>query len=597
LTGPLAVSINGDVDFGQQLNRIGAAGKFSETAAVNPRSGGRLLSKRVAVVGAGPAGLVTVKELLAEGHASICFEREDGPGGVFRFDETRGVVWESCRLTSSPLLTAFSDFPIPADPLKHLKATDYVTYLSAYCDAFGLRDHLRFGTTVEAVSPCPTGGWTIRARDAEGTREEHFDSVALCSGLHQHPHIPMFPGQDTFTGETIHAANYRRPSQVRGKRVLIVGAGESGADVAAEVAANAAETVLSLRRGVAVLPRTIFGKPQDLQTSRLQNSAAHWIFQTRNPADDHKRQVYRWLFLPFVFVDKFIQLTFRFFWEFLPLLWAPSISAARSNLRTRKLTIRLLKISGGTLNEQFGTKTDDFVRDLAEGRSRQAPAIVRFDGPRVVFQDQSEFTPDLVIFCTGFDTRLPYLDEALASAPRFLNTFNQEAGASLGFIGFVRPALGAIPPLAELQARWFALIQSGRLTLPDPVEMHRSIDQWTSMRAHIFRAVKGRLQHLVDFTPFCDELASRIGCKPNWRDIRQESRAFRRRFVAGPFVAAQYRLVGPHAKPEIARHTIENLPMVVPLPYFLNLHLRWALSRAIHRLLGPAYVPKLELEQ
>ncbi len=553
--------------------------------------------KRVAVVGAGPAGLVTVKELLAEGQAPMCFERADGLGGVFRFDEADGVVWESCRLTSSPLLTAFSDFPMPADPLKHLPVGGYVDYLTAYCEAFGVLPHIRFRTTVEKVSRNPTGDWTVRVRDAAGAREERFDAVALCSGLHQHPHIPDFPGLDTFAGETMHAARYRRPEQVRGKRVLIVGAGESGADVAAEVAANAGETVLSLRRGVAVLPRTIFGKPQDLQTSRLQNSAAHWIFQTRNPADDDKRRVYRWTFLPFVFVDKFIQLVFRFFWEFLPLLFVPSLARMRSNVGTRKRTIQLLKESGGTLNEQFGTKTDEFVRALVEGRCRQAGAIQRFEGTRVVFDDDSEFTPDLVIFCTGFDTRMPYLDETLASAPRLLHTFHPDAGPSLGFIGFLRPAFGAIPPLAELQARWFAMIQSGRLALPAESEMRRSIEHWTRARAHIFRAVKSRLDHLVDFTPFCDELASRIGCKPTWRDIRRESRKFRRQFVSGPFVAAQYRLVGPHAKPEVARAVIENLPRVVPLPYFLNLHLRWALSRTLYRMLGPTYVPKLELER
>ena len=410
------------------------------------------MSKRVAVVGAGPSGLVTVKELLAEGHTPTCFERADGLGGVFRFGETDGVVWESCLLTSSGLLTAFSDYPVPPNRTGHMRISAYVDYLAKYCEAFDLRGHICLETTVESVTSNPGGDWTLRIRDAQGTREERFDSVALCSGLHQHPHLPRFSGQETFTGKVMHGAQYRRPAQVRGKRVLIVGAGESGADIAAEVAAHAAESVLSLRRGVAVLPRTIFGKPQDLQTSRLQNSAAHWIFQTRNPADDRKRQVYRWTFLPFVFVDKFLQLVFRFFWEFLPLLWASSLAAIRTNLRTRKLTLQLLEISGGTLNEQFGTKTDEFVRALAEGRCRRAPAIARFEGPQVVFQDDSEFTPDLVIFCTGFDTRMPFLDEALAAAPRFLNTFNPEAGANLGFIGFLRPAFGAIPPLAELQA-------------------------------------------------------------------------------------------------------------------------------------------------
>jgi dimethylaniline monooxygenase (N-oxide forming) len=555
------------------------------------------LGKRVAVVGAGPSGLVTVKELLDEGHAPTCFERAEGIGGVFRFGEKDGVVWESCRLTSSPLLTAFSDFPAPADQLMHLPVGEYVDYLDRYCNAFDLHRHLRFRTTVEAVTRNPAGDWTVRMCDAAGTREERFDAVALCSGLHQHPHLPRLPGQETYTGTILHGAQYRRPSQVAGKRVLVVGAGESGADIAAEVAANAAETVLSLRRGVAVQSRIQLGKPKDLQTSRLMNSTAHWIFQTRNPADDRKRSVYRWTFLPLLFVDKALQQLSLFVFDFLPLLRAPTLAGIRANLRTRKLTVQLLRESGGTFNEQFGTKSDEFVRAIANGRCRRAPAIAHFDGSRVVFADASVFTPEVVIFCTGFDTRMPYLDDSMAAAPRFLHTFNPDAGPSLGFIGFLRPAFGAIPPLSELQARWFALVLSGRSVLPAQAEMRLSIDHGKHFRAHFFRAVKGRLDHLVEYTPCCDELAARIGCKPTWRDIRRESRRFQHKFMVGPFVAAQYRLVGPHAKPEIARAVIENAPIMHPLPDRLNLRLRWTLSRALHRLRGPAYAPKLDLRE
>ena len=557
----------------------------------------RKLVKRVAVIGAGPSGLVTVKELVDEGHTPTCFERADGIGGVFRVGEIDGVVWDSCRLTSSPLLTSFSDFPDPAEHLMHLTVGEYVDYLDGYCESFDLRRHVRFRTTVEAVTRNPAGDWTVRTRDATGTRDERFDAVALCSGLHQHPHLPRLPGQETYTGTILHGAQYRRPSQVAGKRVLVVGAGESGADVAAEVAANAAEAVLSLRRGVAVQTRVQFGKPKDLQTSRLMNSTAHWVFQTRNPADAHKRRAYRWTFLPLLLVDKGLQQFYRLVFEFLPLLMAPTLAEIRTNLRTRKLSMQLLRESGGTFNEQFGTKTDDFVRAIATGHCRRAPAITRFDGPRVVFADGSVFAPDLVIFCTGFETRMPYLDEAVVVAPRFLHTFHPGIGASLGFIGFLRPAFGAIPPLAELQARWFAQVQSGRSVLPPPAEMQQSIVYWTSFRSHFFRAVKGRLDHLVEHTPFCDELATRIGCKPTWRDIRRESRRFQRKFMVGPFVAAQYRLVGPHAKPEIARAVIENAPVAHPLPDRLNLHLRWMMSRTLHRLRGPEFAPKLELRE
>jgi dimethylaniline monooxygenase (N-oxide forming) len=557
----------------------------------------RSLLKHVAVIGAGPSGLVTVKELLAEGHMPTCFEKATSLGGVFCFRDTDGVVWESCRLTSSGLMTAFSDYPVPADLSGHMRASDYVEYLRAYSKAFGVEQHIRFGTTVESVAAHPDGGWTVQTRDGQGSSEEHFDSVAVCSGLHQHPHIPRIAGLETFTGDVIHGAEYRWSAQFTGKRVLVVGAGESGADVAAEAASHSSEAVLSLRRGVSVLPRNVFGKPNDFVTSRLNNTAAAWIFQTRNPADDPKRAVYRWAFLPFVVLDKCLQLVFRLFWEVLPLLRAPSVAAARVNLRTRELRKRLLEMSGGTVNEQFGTKTDEFVRALVEGSCRLAPAIARFDGPRVVFEDDSEFTPDLVVCCTGFDAKTPFLDNALTKTPRFLNTFNPDAGEGLGFIGFLRPAYGAIPPLAELQSRWFALLQSGRLALPPEIEMRRSIDRWTEYRRHVFRAVRGRLDELVDYTPFCDELASRIGCKPTWRDIRAQSRRFRRRFVAAPFVAAQYRLVGPHARPELSRAVIEKLPIAHPLPDSLNLHLRCKLSRALHRLLGPAYAPKLELKR
>ena len=552
--------------------------------------------KRVAVIGAGPSGLATVKELLDEGHQPTCFEKAAGLGGVFRFEPDDGVVWESCRLTSSGVLTAFSDFPVSAEQAGHMRAGEYVAYLQQYCDTFGVTPHLRFGTRVEAVTRLPDGGWSVRSVDARGHHEDRFDAVAVCSGLHQHPHVPRFPGQETFTGSVIHGARYRRPAEVAGKRVLIVGAGESGADVVAEVAEHAGATVLSLRRGVGVQKRISFGKPGDFRTSRLGHSAAHWVAHTRHPADDRKRKLYRAICLPLVVVDKVLQLLHRVGWELVPLLRSRSTAEIRTNLRTWKLTKQLLADSGGGLTEQFGTKTDEFVRAMARGRCRRAGAISRFEGPRVWFEDGSHFEPDVVILCTGFETRVPILERSLADAPRYLHTFNPDVGASLAFIGFLRPAFGAIPPLAELQGRWFALLQSGRRELPANDEMRASIAYWTDLRARFFRPVGARLAHLVDHTSFCDALAARIGCKPTRHALAQESRAFRRRFFAAPFVAAQYRLVGPHAKPDLARHVIGDLPIVHPPPERVNLHLRWGASRLLHRLLGPEFAPKLALE-
>ncbi len=440
------------------------------------------MSMRVAVIGAGPSGLVAVKELLDEGHEPTCLEQAGGLGGVFRFDEESGVVWASCRLTSSGLLTAFSDFPVSTERSGHMTAAEYVDYLTAYCAEFGVGERIRFGTKVVSVTRDPDGGWCVRSVDTGGERAEHYDAVAICSGLHQHPHRAHFEGEETFRGEILHGSEYRRPAQVAGKRVLVVGAGESGADIVAEVSAHATETVLSLRRGVAVLPRKVQGYPNDYRTCRINNSAAHWIFQTRNPKDDSKRRVYKTVFFPFVLLDKGVNLA------------AARVGRLRASRRARRFSeeelvearvtkemIRLIRellaASGGTLQEQFGTKSADFLRAMANGLCRREGGIARFDGGRVWFEDGNSFEPDLVILCTGFDTKVPFLDQAVAGAQRYLYTIVPAIGRSLGFIGFVRPGFGAIPPLAELQARWFALLLSGEVDLPTEAEMRTSIER------------------------------------------------------------------------------------------------------------------------
>jgi dimethylaniline monooxygenase (N-oxide forming) len=542
--------------------------------------------KRVAVIGAGPSGLVAVKELLEEGHEPTCFERAPGPGGVFRYDEDDGVVWESCRLTSSGLLTAFSDFPVPPDQVEQQTVGEYVGYLERYADAFGVKDRIHFGTAVESVTRETDGRWRVRAASGNGeTVDQQFDAVAVCTGLHQNPYRPHFQGEETFTGRILHGAEYRRPEQIAGKRVLIVGAGESGADVVAEVAEHAAETVLSLRRGVGVLPRKIRGRPNDWLTTRISHSAAHWVFLTRNPKDERKRNVYRAAFFPLVLVDKLVQTAAR------AGRWLRRL--LDGSRETGRLTTQLLKESGGTINEQFGTKSDEFVKALAAGRCRRAGPIARFDGDCVVFEDGGEFQPEVVILCTGFEVRIPFLSDGLASADRFHHTFIPPVGADLAFIGFLRPAFGAIPPLAELQARWFALLVSGEARLPTEAEMGASIERLSAFRQDYFRAVRGRLDYLVDYTTLCDDLASAIGCKPTQEALGRQSRRFRRHFYASPFVAAQYRLVGPHAKPKIATQVIERLPVAHPAHELGAFYLRWRLSRALHRVLGNGYEPKL----
>lgn len=559
--------------------------------------------QRVAVLGAGPSGLATIKSLLEEGHTPVCYERAGDLGGVFRFSEDDGVIWEHCRLTSSGMLTAFSDFPVLPEEREHMLAAQYAGYLRRYAEAFDLTRCITFGAVVSSVAPSERGGWMVRVDGlAGGTREEHFDAVAICCGLNQTPHLPRLPGQDEFPGTVLHASAYRRATPMAGARVLVVGGGESAADIVADVSPVAAEVVLSLRRGVAIVPRRRFGAPTDFTLARLNHSAASWVAHTRSPADDWKRRVYATAFLPFVLVDRAARWWATFAHDVMPLVHPRRLFGGRagraamaSGLATRRVVAELLRESGGTVMEQFGTKTEGFAEALAAGRCRRVGAPVRFEGRQVRFDDGSSYAPDVVIFCTGFENRMPFLDSSLSAPPRYLHTFNPSVGATLAFIGMARPAHGAIPPVAELQSRWFALLLSGLRSLPSVRDMAERAEGLVAWRQQHYRAVRGRIDHMVDFTSFCDALAEQVGCKPTWRDIRRESAAFRLRFFASAFVSAQYRLAGPHANPRLAREVIGTLPVTHPAPTLVALYLRWVGCRVLRRLLGPEFAPKLEL--
>ena len=247
------------------------------------------VSKNVAVIGAGPSGLVCLKELLAEGHQPVCFEKSADLGGVYRYDEKAIGVYRSARLTSSALITSFSDFPPPKKSSLHFKHDEYFQYLMEYAQYFQLLGHVRFQHAVKEVKQLMDGRWQIVVNRVDTATEEIFlfDAVAVCAGVHQNPFVPDFQGRDDFKGLTLHSAWYKSPEVFQNKNVVIVGGGESGSDIVEEVANVAQSCVLALRRGVLVIPRRIFNQPNDYFTTRLFYSVPDWFVRMKHKTKFH----------------------------------------------------------------------------------------------------------------------------------------------------------------------------------------------------------------------------------------------------------------------------------------------------------------------
>jgi cation diffusion facilitator CzcD-associated flavoprotein CzcO len=211
----------------------------------------------VCIVGAGPAGLSAARALKRSGIAYDQIERHGDVGGIWDLDNPGTPMYESAHFISSRKTSGFFDFPMPDTFPDYPSNRQILRYTRDFATAYGLREAIRFNTAVEAVERAGDG-WTVTLDD--GSRHD-YRAVICATGVNWTPRTPEHPG--TFTGQIRHSSSYRSPLEFRGERVLIVGLGNSGADIACDAAANADAAFVSVRRGYHLIPKHLFGMPID----------------------------------------------------------------------------------------------------------------------------------------------------------------------------------------------------------------------------------------------------------------------------------------------------------------------------------------------
>lgn len=177
---------------------------------------------RVAVIGAGPGGLVTAKYALEAGYDVTVFEASDDLGGQWNTTAAHSGIWPGMRTNTSRAMTAFSDVPPPSAHELHPYAEQLHAYLRAYADAFGVTGRIRFRTPVRDLH----AGWRVDG--------EPFDAVVVASGRFRSPLMPSL--LDGFSGEVLHAFDYPGDEPFRDRRVLVYGNGVSGHEIASDLA-------------------------------------------------------------------------------------------------------------------------------------------------------------------------------------------------------------------------------------------------------------------------------------------------------------------------------------------------------------------------
>lgn len=392
-------------------------------------------SRRCAVIGAGAAGLSAARHLLADGHQVTIFEAGSYVGGLWVYDNDNdlSVAYASLHINSEPRATAYEGFPFPEGTAFFPSHKDVHGYLESAADHFGIRDRIRFRTRVSAVEPVegrPGTGWLVRTEDGS---EDTFDVVVVASGHQGRPAHPAWAG--AFDGTYLHSNSYREPQPFTGKRVLVVGVGNSGLDIAADLVPFAAQTLSSARSPVLIMPRMILGVPSARILGKINKRWLPWVVQ---------RQAMRWISR--VYHGRPEQWGFR-------------------TPRTRT----------------HPASSATYMAHVSYGRIDVRPGVEAITGRTVRFVDGTSAEVDTIIAATGYEVDLPFLPKKVSpTVERRIEAYKRVVHPDwpgMYFIGFFNVSGGANISMMDVQSRLMAAVLRGEVELPDAAGMHRDIAQ------------------------------------------------------------------------------------------------------------------------
>lgn len=408
---------------------------------------------RTLVIGGGQAGLAAAFAFKRRGLPFEAVEAEDDVGGLWRFGSAASIAYRTLRMNSSKRTSVFANFPYPASVPDFPSHDQVFAYLRSFAEQRGLLDHYRFRLGVTAVERTDDV-WTVRFTDGTTGR---YGNVVVATG---HNRIPRRMNPTGFTGHILHSADYRDPEQLTARRVLVVGAGPSAADIACDAVARSDSVVVSVRRMPVVVPRYLLGRPVD-----------HW--NTSAPSR-----------LP-VFVRRQL---------YKGLLRIGGVRQTRFGLPKAQQPI----LSG------YPTVSTEFLNFIRAGRIRVKPGIHRADGSTVTFMDETSEPFDLIVEATGCVPHFPFLPAGIVPGPLHRHVVPPDH-PGLFLIGYFT-ALGVTLPVAEAQAEWVGDIVAGTKRLPYRAAMFAEIDRTTAERSRVYRSEPSE-RPLIDPFPYIRSLS------------------------------------------------------------------------------------------
>lgn len=382
---------------------------------------------KVAIIGAGISGIAAARAAMSRDVAFDVYETAAHVGGIWHFDEApdRTSVYYNLFCNTTKQMMSFSDLPFEDDIPDMPYHTQIDRYLNDYVDRHGIRQHIRFEDPVTSVRKI-NGRWELESRG----HQETYDAVFVANGHHSVRNLPEVEGE--FSGQILHSQAYKGPGpRFRGKRVLIVGLGNTAADIGADLVGVASRIDASIRRTPFLMRKyTEAGVPYE-----------HAVIRDQQPAE--------------------------------------SIACDITGLGFPPSPVPIP--APGKEMDVYPTFADRFVDQVSKGNIQMRGPLARYDGATVHFDDGEHAEYDIVIFSTGYRVEFPFLPENMIETDerigwrRLYKNIVPPGDPTLFFIGLVQP-VGAMPPTSEAQSNWAIAALTGELSLPGEAEMEAEID-------------------------------------------------------------------------------------------------------------------------
>ena len=478
--------------------------------------------KDVVVIGAGPGGLVTTKELYENGITNIvCLEKQSDIGGVYLHS------YENLTLTSSCLFSMFSDYWVGDDQVNHFwHKSEVIDYWRSYVSFYKIEKFIQFNTEV-LKTEYQDSHWKLWMSNNKTLKAK---SLVVATGNNRYENLPKWAHQLTNI-HSLHSKDYINSKIFTGKRVVVIGGGESASDITLEISKVAEQTYVSIRNTTGwILPRMRGMQASDLATHRSLYGIP------RNYGRELSKQI----------LDHEIS------------------TSNPVNSIAAELNSKIESDYGiwGT----YGTKCFSLPQAIANYGCKLCGEITAVeDGGKTLVPQNGEVINDIdiVLFCTGYKTYLPFLPLELQNIdPRslFKHMYHPDFGISLSWVGLARPGFGSQFPIMEMQARYYALITAGVKSLPSKEKMKQQIRFDADKNLSQFGHNAQRIRNLVDYHHYMDDMAKDIGCfPPLWKLFFVSTRAWLA-VVFGPTQATQYRLCGPGSKRRESIKILNKIP-------------------------------------